>query len=72
MHQHVKMPNLDPNIPLPFTFVTILADKISFTDFIPKVNEWFDNRNIYFYFNDNSMIPIFDCPGMQVGLENPQ
>lgn len=37
MHQHVKMPNLDPNIPLPYTFVTILVDKISFTDLIPKV-----------------------------------
>lgn len=30
------MPNLDPNIPLPYTFVTILVDKISFTDLIPK------------------------------------
>lgn len=38
MHQHVKMPNLDPNIPLPYTFVTILVDKISFTDLVPKVN----------------------------------
>lgn len=37
MHQHVKMPNLDPNIPLPYTFVTILVDKISFTNYIPKV-----------------------------------
>ncbi|KAJ6645243.1 Acyl-coenzyme A thioesterase 9, mitochondrial [Pseudolycoriella hygida] len=36
MHQHVKMPNLDPNIPLPYTFVTILVDKISFTDVMPK------------------------------------
>ncbi|KAG4075120.1 hypothetical protein HA402_004159 [Bradysia odoriphaga] len=36
MHQHVKMPNLDPGIPLPYTFVTILVDNISFTDLVPK------------------------------------
>lgn len=40
MHQHVKMPNLDPNIPLPYTFVTILVDKISFTDLVPKVTKF--------------------------------
>lgn len=37
VHQHVKLPNLDPTIPLPYTFVTLLVDKISFTDIIPKV-----------------------------------
>ena len=36
VHQHVKMPNLDPAVPLPYTFVTVLVDKISFTDLIPK------------------------------------
>lgn len=37
VHQHVKIPNLDPTIPLPYTFVTLLVDKISFTDILPKV-----------------------------------
>lgn len=37
VHQHVKIPNLDPNIPLPYTFVTLLVDRISFTDIVPKV-----------------------------------
>lgn len=37
VHQHVKIPNLDPSIPFPYTFVTLLVDKISFTDIIPKV-----------------------------------
>lgn len=36
VHQHVKIPNLDPTIPLPYTFVTVLVDRISFTDVIPK------------------------------------
>lgn len=39
VQQHVKIPNLDPSIPLPYTFVTLLVDKISFTDIIPKVCE---------------------------------
>lgn len=39
VHQHVKIPNLDPSIPFPYTFVTLLVDKISFTDIIPKVSE---------------------------------
>lgn len=37
LHQHVKIPNLDPAIPLPYTFVTLLVDQISFTDVVPKV-----------------------------------
>lgn len=37
VHQHIQIPNLDPSIPLPYTFVTLLVDKISFTDIIPKV-----------------------------------
>lgn len=36
LHQHVKIPNLDPAIPLPYTFVTLLVDQISFTDVVPK------------------------------------
>lgn len=36
VHQHVKIPNLDTNVHLPYTFVTILVDKIDFTDLIPK------------------------------------
>lgn len=39
LHQHVKLPNLNPSIPLPFTFVTLLVDQISFTDIIPKVSD---------------------------------
>lgn len=38
VHQHVKIPNIDPTIPLPYTFVTLLVDRISFTDIVPKVN----------------------------------
>lgn len=38
VHQHVKIPNLEPSIPLPYTFVTLLVDKISFTDILPKVS----------------------------------
>lgn len=37
LQQHVKVPSLDPSIPLPYTFVTLLVDKISFTDIVPKV-----------------------------------
>lgn len=36
IHQHMQIPNLDPDTPLPYTFVTILVDKIDFTDLIPK------------------------------------
>lgn len=36
VHQHVIVPNLKPNIPLPYTFVTILVDKIDFSDLEPK------------------------------------
>lgn len=39
VHQHVHIPNLDASIPIPYTFVTLLVDKISFTDIIPKVCE---------------------------------
>lgn len=36
LHKHVQLPNLDPSIPLPYTFVTLLVDKIDFTEVIPK------------------------------------
>lgn len=39
LHKHVNLPNLDPSIPLPYTFVTLLVDQISFTDIVPKVGE---------------------------------
>ncbi|XP_055852733.1 acyl-coenzyme A thioesterase 9, mitochondrial-like [Episyrphus balteatus] len=38
-HQHLKIPKLDPSVPLPYTFVTILVDKITFTDFTPHANQ---------------------------------
>ncbi|EDW14323.2 acyl-coenzyme A thioesterase 9, mitochondrial [Drosophila mojavensis] len=31
-HKHVVIPNLPANVPLPYTFVTILVDRIDFTD----------------------------------------
>ena len=37
-HQHLKIPNLDENIHLPYTFVTILVDKVDFGSFVPKYN----------------------------------
>lgn len=37
LHKHVHLPNLDPSIPLPYTFVTLLVDQISFTGIQPKV-----------------------------------
>lgn len=40
LHKHVKLPNLDPSTPLPYTFVTLLVDQISFTDIQPKVSEF--------------------------------
>ncbi|CAO1440679.1 unnamed protein product [Diamesa serratosioi] len=36
VHQHIMIPDLNPDIPLPYTFVTILVDKIDFTDMLPK------------------------------------
>lgn len=36
LHKHVKLPNLDPSVPLPYTFVTLLVDQIDFTDVVPK------------------------------------
>lgn len=36
VHQHVLVPDLKPGTPLPYTFVTILVDKISFTDLEAK------------------------------------
>lgn len=36
VHQHVLVPNLTPGTPLPYTFVTILVDKIDFTDLDAK------------------------------------
>lgn len=38
VHQHMLIPNLDPATPFPYTFVTLLVDKISFTDVVPKVS----------------------------------
>uniref|UniRef100_T1H0M0 HotDog ACOT-type domain-containing protein n=1 Tax=Megaselia scalaris TaxID=36166 RepID=T1H0M0_MEGSC len=37
-HQHIQIPNLDKNIHLPYTFVTIMVDKIDFSSFRPKAN----------------------------------
>lgn len=37
LHKHVHLPNLDPSTPLPYTFVTLLVDQISFTEVVPKV-----------------------------------
>lgn len=39
MHQHVQIPNLDASIPLPYTFVTLLVDQITFTGVAPKVSD---------------------------------
>lgn len=36
VHQHVKVPDLKEGIPLPYTFVTILVDKIDFADIDAK------------------------------------
>lgn len=38
VHQHVKMPNHPDDIALPYTFVTILVDKMDFTNYLPKYN----------------------------------
>lgn len=37
VHQHVKIPLLSATLPLPYTFVTLLVDSISFTNTVPKV-----------------------------------
>lgn len=36
VHQHVLIPDLKPGIPLPYTFVTILVDKIDFAEIDAK------------------------------------
>lgn len=36
VHNHIKMPDLKEGAHLPYTFVTILVDKIDFTDLEPK------------------------------------
>ncbi|CAD6992015.1 unnamed protein product [Ceratitis capitata] len=38
-HQHVNVPNLPENVNLPYTFVTILVDKITFSDLVTNVKE---------------------------------
>lgn len=36
VHQHLHVPNRREDVPLPYTIVTVLVDKISFTDLQPK------------------------------------
>jgi acyl-coenzyme A thioesterase 9 len=36
VHNHIKLPDLPESVHLPYTFVTILVDKIDFTDLEPK------------------------------------
>lgn len=38
IHKHLHMPNHPEDVPLPYTFVTILVDKMDFTNYIPKYN----------------------------------
>lgn len=38
MRQHVHLPKLDKCIPLPYVFVTVLVDQISFTNIAPQSN----------------------------------
>lgn len=38
-HQHLKVPTLPDNVHLPYTFVTILVDKITFSDVRTKATE---------------------------------
>lgn len=38
-HNHVCIPKLDPNIHLPYTFVTILVDKVEYTDYIASYDK---------------------------------
>ncbi|XP_054746318.1 acyl-coenzyme A thioesterase 9, mitochondrial-like [Anastrepha obliqua] len=38
-HQHIKVPTLPANVNLPYTFVTILVDKVTFSDLITNVKE---------------------------------
>lgn len=47
LHQHVNLPNLNPSIPLPYTFVTLLVDQISFTDIVPKVSKLTSRQPFY-------------------------
>ncbi|XP_036332473.1 acyl-coenzyme A thioesterase 9, mitochondrial-like isoform X1 [Rhagoletis pomonella] len=39
VHQHIKVPTLPANVNLPYTFVTILVDKVSFSDLVTNVKE---------------------------------
>lgn len=39
VHQHVSVPGMNPGVPLPYTFVTILVDKIDFADIDAKHNQ---------------------------------
>ncbi|XP_067614173.1 acyl-coenzyme A thioesterase 9, mitochondrial-like [Eurosta solidaginis] len=38
-HQHVQVPHLPTNVYLPYTFVTILVDKVTFSDLITDAKE---------------------------------
>lgn len=65
VQQHVHIPNLDPSTPLPYTFVTLLVDKISFTDVTPKVSDediqWIRGHLHRTFFSRCSTIKIFVC-----------
>lgn len=65
VHEHLKIPKLDPTVPLPYTFVTLLVDRISFTDFIPKVKSVsiVQNATILFHLI-RRMMKIFVCRAM--------
>lgn len=39
VHQHVLIPDLQPGVPLPYTFVTILVDKIDFAEIDAKQDQ---------------------------------
>lgn len=78
LHKHVKLPNLDPSIPLPYTFVTLMVDQISFTDIVPKVSKrtpstipfnmlLYKKKLIFSYFLCSSMILIFVFLDMYLG-----
>lgn len=47
LHKHVKLPTLDPSIPLPYTFVTLLVDQVSFTEIVPKVSYSINSFDVY-------------------------
>lgn len=38
IHKHLKLPNHPVDVALPYTFVTILVDKMDFTSYLPKYN----------------------------------